>query len=54
MMMARHIADSTAALLLIHQALAERPALDGTPTALAFLPEKDLASYDFPLGDVVA
>ncbi len=51
-MMARHVADSTAAILHIHRALAEQPLSEATPTTVAFLPKREVPVYESPLGDV--
>lgn len=51
-MLARHVADSTAATLQIYQALAQQRAPLDMSTALALLPASAVAVYDSPLGDV--
>lgn len=50
--MSRYVDDTTAALLVIHQALVGVADIAGHNTALALLPENAKTAYDPPLGDI--
>lgn len=50
-MLARHVVDSTAAVLRIHHTLAEGVVPETMSTALVLLPASETAGYEMPLGD---